>query len=160
MQKVQKLNPQRTPPLRRIRKELPPPLQMKLRITNHQKAHKLPLPLIRKQTEQAARILSGELPSLEEIHIHLVGTRTIARIHADFLQDPTPTDVITFDHGEIFICPAIAEKQRSQENLSLHHEVLTYMIHGLLHLCGQDDLTPQEFDRMRKRQSKILKSIT
>jgi probable rRNA maturation factor len=75
------------------------------------------------------------------------------------MEDPTPTDVITFHHGEIFICPEIAEKQRKEEGLSLHEEVLTYIVHGLLHLTGMNDHSKKDFEAMKKRQTTIVTKI-
>jgi len=75
------------------------------------------------------------------------------------MGDPAPTDVITFDHGEILVCPAVADKQRKAEGLSLHDEVLTYILHGLLHLCGLDDLTQKDFNLMRREQSRLLQKV-
>jgi len=43
--------------------------------------------------------------------------------------------------------------------LSLHDEVLTYILHGLLHLCGLDDLTQKDFNRMRREQSRLLQKV-
>ena len=84
------------------------------------------------------------------------------KIHAEFLRDPAPTDVITFDHGdagELIVCPAVADRQRHLENLSLSDEVLTYIIHGLLHLIGQDDLTAAAFAAMRRRQTMLRNKV-
>lgn len=92
-----------------------------------------------------------------QIEIIFVNQRCISELHQKFLNDPTPTDVITFHHGEIFICPEIAEKQRG--TLSLHHEILTYIIHGLLHLYGWEDTSPKEFNAMRREQERILKKV-
>lgn len=94
------------------------------------------------------------------MEIYFVGKKNIADLHGRFLNDPTPTDVITFHHGEIFICPAVAERQRKTTRLSLHDEVLTYIIHGMLHLCGWDDHSKRDFERMRRRQERMLKLIS
>lgn len=75
------------------------------------------------------------------------------------MDDPAPTDVITFHHGEIFVCPAIAQSQRKESGLSLHDETLTYILHGFLHLCGQDDHTPTDFTKMALLQSTLLNLV-
>ncbi len=93
------------------------------------------------------------------MEVVLVDEAESARVHREFLQDPSPTDVITFEHGELVICPAVAEQQRHIEGLSLEHEILTYVIHGCLHLCGMEDHTERGFKAMRSLQAKIRKSI-
>lgn len=80
-------------------------------------------------------------------------------MHAAFLDDPAPTDVITFDHGEILVCPAVAERQRKAEGLTLEDEVLTYILHGLLHLSGLDDHQERDFRRMRREQQRLLDRV-
>jgi len=97
--------------------------------------------------------------ALHELDIVIVGPRESGRVHAEFLDDPTPTDVISFEHGELIICPDVAEQQRHIEELSLEEEVLTYIIHGCLHLCGYDDHSDRDFHRMRREQTRIRKLI-
>jgi probable rRNA maturation factor len=80
-------------------------------------------------------------------------------VHAEFLDDPAPTDVISFEHGELIVCPEVAEQQRHIENLSLAEEVLTYIIHGCLHLCGYDDHSDADFQRMRRKQTQIRNRV-
>lgn len=105
--------------------------------------------------------LSRNIPKhLTELHVYCVTTSRIAKLHARFLNDPTPTDVITFDHGEIFICPAVAERQRKEMHLSLYQEILTYAIHALLHLCGWSDHEKNEFENMKKKQESILQDTS
>src|SRR5215472_3915247 len=43
-----------------------------------------------------------ELTKLREIFVWLISDRRMARLHRRFLNQPAPTDVLTFDHGEIF----------------------------------------------------------
>lgn len=93
------------------------------------------------------------------MEIHLVSVKEIQRLHADFLQDDTPTDVITFPYGEVFICPEVAATQRIDYQRDLYSEVLLYGIHALIHLKGFEDHTPSEFKTMKRHQEKILKTI-
>jgi len=83
----------------------------------------------------------------------------MAQVHADFLGDPTETDVITFPYGEIIVCPAVARDQGPGYGLDVEQEVLLYALHGLLHLVGYDDTTAPAFRRMARAQSRLLKQI-
>jgi probable rRNA maturation factor len=78
-------------------------------------------------------------------------------VHADFLDDPTPTDVITFHHGEILISLDTAARQAAEYRLPYEHEAALYIIHGLLHLGGWDDHNPTEAADMKTLQERILK---
>lgn len=105
----------------------------------------------------AAKEATAPLKQLEEIEIVFVSDRVISRVHADFLDDPTPTDVITFQHGEILISLDTAARQSVQYGQSYEHEAALYIIHGLLHLGGWDDHDPQEAAEMKIVQERILK---
>ncbi len=136
----------------------------KLRIYNRQKAHPLPLPWLRRVGKAAlpsclAAVKSPDAPlaALPEIEITIVDDADIARVHGDFLDDPTPTDVITFHHGEILISADTALRQGREHGQSLDHETALYLIHGLLHLAGWDDHEESEARAMAQLQEGILR---
>ena len=136
------------------------PRNPRIAIHDRQKKHPLRLPRLRRQAEAAAAILARRLPAhLDTVEVTLLTPAAIGRIHGNYLGDPAPTDVITFEHGEILVCPAVAEQQRPLEGLSLHDEVLTYILHGLLHLCGMDDHSPRDFSRMQREQDRLRKLV-
>jgi probable rRNA maturation factor len=69
-----------------------------------------------------------------------------------------PTDVLTFQHGEIFISVETAKKHARAFGNSLASELRLYIVHGLLHLHGFDDQTQAGARKMERAQSKILKA--
>ena len=93
-----------------------------------------------------------------EVEITLLGESAIAKVHGEFLDDPTPTDVITFEHGEILIGVPIAAANARKFSHPADHEVALCAIHGLLHLLGYDDLSAQERTIMHARQEEILEA--
>lgn len=129
---------------------------------NRQRAVKVDLPKIRRIVEVALPLCVSkpqrkgmELPA--EVEITLLGEAAIAKVHGEFLDDPTPTDVITFEHGEILIGVPIAAANARKFRHPADHEVALCAIHGLLHLLGYDDLTEKEKVIMHARQEEILK---
>ena len=80
----------------------------------------------------------------------------MASLHRKFLNKPGPTDVITFQHGEIFISVPTAQRQAREFRTSLARELELYIVHGLLHLHGFDDQTEAEIKRMRAAESTVL----
>ena len=62
------------------------------------------------------------LPQLSSVEVSLIGDEEIARVHSEFLEDPTPTDVITFHHGEILISVDTAEREGPLHENSLEEE--------------------------------------
>jgi len=128
---------------------------------NRQRAERLDLPKIRRIVEVALPLCVGKprkkglaLPS--EVEITLLGEAAIAKVHGEFLEDPTPTDVITFEHGEILIGVPIAAANAKKFRHPADHEVALCAIHGLLHLLGYDDLIEKERVIMHARQEEIL----
>lgn len=136
----------------------------KLRIYNRQKAYPIPLPWLRRIGKAAlpaclAAVKSPDAPLvlLPEIEITIVDDADIARVHGDFLDDPTPTDVITFHHGEILISADTALRQGREHGQSLDHETALYLVHGLLHLAGWDDHEESDARAMARLQEGILR---
>ncbi|NOY00239.1 MAG: rRNA maturation RNase YbeY [Verrucomicrobia bacterium] len=99
------------------------------------------------------------LPNLSEIEVNLVMDDKIAQLHDEFMGDPAPTDVITFHHGEIFISLETAEREGVKFGHSIEKEALLYLIHGMLHLNGHDDKTPDEREVMKSLQEQILAEV-
>src|SRR5262245_31940251 len=98
-----------------------------------------------------------DLRKLTEVFVWLISDRRIALLHRKFLGQSGPTDVITFQHGEIFISVETARRHARAFGNSLVHELKLYVVHGLLHLQGFDDQTPGEAHTMKKAQEKILR---
>jgi probable rRNA maturation factor len=101
----------------------------------------------------------ASLAMLDGIEISIVTDDVIARVHAEFLDDPTPTDVITFHHGEIIVSADTAAREGPAHGLSFDHELCLYMIHGLMHLAGWDDHDVDEAAEMKRRQEAVLVSV-
>ena len=98
-----------------------------------------------------------DLRKLSEIFIWLISDRRMAVLHRKFLGQSGPTDVMTFQHGEIFISVDTARRHARAFRNSLLRELKLYIVHGLLHLHGFDDQTPAEARKMKTAQEKILR---
>jgi probable rRNA maturation factor len=98
------------------------------------------------------------LRSLPEVEISIVSDRVIADVHLRFMSIQGPTDVITFDHGEIVMSAQTAQQYAAQYGHSLDHELALYIIHGLLHLNGYEDATARDAARMRRLQERLLRA--
>lgn len=111
------------------------------------------------ETRKARIRDAGALESLEAIEVALVDDETIARVHGEFMDDPTPTDVITFDHGEIVIGVETGARQAAEHEETLERELLRYMVHGLLHLAGHEDEEDAARERMIAEQERIVERL-
>jgi probable rRNA maturation factor len=97
-----------------------------------------------------------DLEALGEISVLIVSDRRMASLHHRFMNESGPTDVITFQHGEIFVSAKMAQRNARRFRTALIHELRLYIVHGLLHLHGFDDRTEDGAQKMRTLQEKIL----
>ena len=98
-----------------------------------------------------------------ELSLAFLTDAALARIHADFLDDPTTTDVITFEGnaalesaGEICVSPDTAATFAATHDRDFSEELTLYIVHGWLHLAGYDDLKPAKKRRMRAAESRAM----
>jgi len=97
-----------------------------------------------------------DLRKLRNVFVWLISDRRMSRLHREFLGQTGPTDVITFQHGEIFISVETAKRHARAFGNPLLRELQLYIVHGLLHLHGLDDRTQTGACKMEKMQAKIL----
>lgn len=100
------------------------------------------------------------LRKLAEISILIISNRRMSSLHQRFLNTAGPTDVITFDHGEIFISAETARKHARRFKSSTLREIQLYIVHGLLHLNGHEDRSKIGARKMEVAQQKILAAAT
>jgi probable rRNA maturation factor len=98
-----------------------------------------------------------------ELSLAFLTDAALARIHADFLDDPTTTDVITFEGnttlesaGEICVSADTAATFAATHDRDFSDELTLYVVHGWLHLAGYDDLKPAKKRRMRAAESRAM----
>lgn len=96
-----------------------------------------------------------DLRKLNHVHVWLISDRSMSILHRRFLNIDGPTDVVTFQHGEIFISVETARRNARLFRNSLPNELRLYVIHGLLHLDGFRDDTRAQGRRMRAEQKRI-----
>jgi len=111
-------------------------------------------------------ILRDEGIRSAEISVVLVDDATIRDINRNYLQHDYATDVISFllevdeasGHleGELVVSLETAVREAPAHGWTASDEALLYVVHGLLHLCGYDDLTDEARPRMRLRERQIL----
>jgi probable rRNA maturation factor len=98
-----------------------------------------------------------------ELSLAFLTDSALARLHASFLDDPTPTDVITFagapalgQAGEICVSADTARTFAAGHRHDFSEELTLYVVHGWLHLAGHDDLQPVFKKRMRAAEARAL----
>jgi probable rRNA maturation factor len=135
------------------------------------------IPLNTRLLRELTRALLEDLLALEnfDLAIHIVRAPEMARLNETFLQHSGSTDVITFDYsenpkpetrktkqflnGEIFICIDDAVAQARQFRTSWQSEIARYVVHGVLHLRGFDDLRPADRRKMKREENRQLAEL-
>jgi probable rRNA maturation factor len=109
---------------------------------------------------QLSKRKSTDLDKLHGVFVWLISDRRMAQLHRKFMHRTGPTDVLTFQHGEIFISVETGKRHARAFGNSLTSELRLYIVHGLLHLHGFDDQTRTGARKMHKAQEKILRDCS
>ncbi len=136
------------------------------------------LRLVRKEIAAAIAVLDshaakflGGCPA-GELSVAILTDPALTRIHAGFMDDPTATDVITFEGnpavgqaGEICVSADTAarfvgltgkNKPSAATQKKFSAELTLYIVHGWLHLAGYDDIQPAKKRRMRAAEKRAM----
>ena len=133
-----------------------------------------------RNAQKAVRIDAGRLKrqaqaALEEIgmgerllSILLTGDGEMARLHERWMDDPSPTDVLSFPAGAVPGGPAVSSPPRILGDIAIstetaarrrpadpQAEIRRYLIHGILHLAGHDHRTKPERLRMSRQARRL-----
>lgn len=117
----------------------------------------------------------------ESLHVHpdtelgvlLVDEAAIEQLHVQWMDEPGPTDVLSFPMdelqpgrpdaptsagllGDVVICPQVAELQAEAADHDTKQEIAVLLTHGMLHLLGFDHATPDEEAEMFGLQRDML----
>ena len=122
---------------------------------------------------------------LDEMHVHpqtdlsilLVGTDVMTDLHVKWMDEPGPTDVLSFPMdelrparaeddnepvpgllGDVVLCPEVAVRQAKEAGHSTAEELRLLTTHGILHLLGYDHAEPDEEREMFGLQARLLDS--
>lgn len=119
----------------------------------------------------ARRVLEAAGDSGAELSLVLVGDRRMRRLNRRYRGRDHPTDVLAFPLrnatgpassllGDVVISLHTAARQAKAAGHSVDREVVTLIIHGVLHLCGYDhEREEREARRMRRKERAILRSL-
>jgi probable rRNA maturation factor len=102
-----------------------------------------------------------------ELSLVFLTDAALAGLHAEFLDDPTTTDVITFEGdpalgsaGEICVSADTAAAYAQTHGRDFSAELTLYLVHGWLHLAGHDDLVPAKKRAMRRAEARAMRVVT
>ncbi|MGP7961291.1 rRNA maturation RNase YbeY [Sanguibacter sp. A247] len=108
-----------------------------------------------------------------ELSILMVDTDVMTDLHVQWMDEPGPTDVLSFPMdelrpgtedeptpagllGDVVLCPVVAAEQATTAGHSTEEEMLLLTTHGILHLLGYDHAEPEEEKEMFALQRHLL----
>lgn len=106
-----------------------------------------------------------------ELSISIVDVEEMSSLHMQWMDEPGPTDVLSFPMdemkpnsattgpgmlGDIVLCPEFAVAQAKAAGHSLQEELELLTVHGVLHLLGFDHREITERDAMFAKQDELL----
>jgi probable rRNA maturation factor len=125
-----------------------------------------------------ARYVLGEMGihPMAELSILLVDTAAMEQLHIQWMDEPGPTDVLSFPMdelrparaeddnepvpgllGDVVLCPEVAERQAKDAAHATAEELRLLTTHGILHLLGYDHAEPEEEAEMFGLQKQLLR---
>ena len=136
-----------------------------LTISNRQHTRRVRISPLRRLTKTL--LLECLLKTEFDLSVCLVNASEITSLNESFLHHKGPTDVITFDYsdtgaaggifGEIFICVDQAVSHARRFHTTWQSEMVRYIVHGLLHLCGYDDRSATSRHEMKVAENRLLR---
>ena len=144
-----------------MRHRTPPPIEVR----NAQRKVRVSTPSLQRFANIASALVwkhkrpRAEIASVPEITVLIVSDQRMAALHQEFCGLAGPTDVLTFRHGEIVISAETAARQAKIFRSTLAGEIQLYLLHGLLHLAGFDDIAPHQRKQMLQLQTKLFFSL-
>ena len=115
-------------------------------------------------SDHLSRLLTHLPRRVEQINIRLLDDAGMSELHLQWKGLEGPTDVLSWFHShsegpieaDLAIGFEVARREAEQRGHSLRQELLLYIVHGILHGCGFDDLEPEDAERMHAEEDRIL----
>ena len=118
------------------------------------------------QQHAAKALLCLKKPS-SSIAVLVINDDEMAELHQKHSGIEGTTDVLTFDNGsssdaiiaDIAVCVDVANRESKNRGHSLQHELLLYIVHGVLHCCGFDDCDKESHRKIHAEENRVLAAI-
>lgn len=112
----------------------------------------------------AQRVVDGEGAEIVFLSIILADHATVHQLNRDFLQHDYETDVLSFPlderpglvDGEVYVDLDTAAERAPEFGATFDQEARRYVVHGLLHLLGYDDASPEGKAQMHMLEDRYL----
>ncbi len=101
------------------------------------------------------------------LDVNFVDLPSIVEINNSYMKHNFPTDIVTLDFSseigrldtELFISFDVAKENAEKYNVEFNEELVRLIIHGILHVIGYDDTTPNEKRKMKRVENKLTEKF-
>jgi len=95
----------------------------------------------------------------KSLSLIFVTSRQMKEMNEFWRHRPQATTVLTFNEGDIFLCPVEIKKQALQRKIPLKKFYQILLIHSILHLFGYTHDKKKDREKMENLEQKILLSL-
>jgi probable rRNA maturation factor len=113
-----------------------------------------------------SNVALSENKNIETISVIFCSDDYLLSVNKEYLNHDYYTDIITFDYsvdteisGDLFISIDRVKENATEFNVPFLNELHRVLVHGVLHLCGYGDKSPDEETLMRSKEDFYLLSI-
>ncbi len=110
------------------------------------------------------RVIVQEKLQLESLNYIFCSDQYLWKMNKEYLEHDTYTDIITFDNSsgekmveaDVFISVDRVKENAQIQNITFLQELYRVMVHGILHLMGFNDKTPNQKRVMSEKEDACI----
>jgi probable rRNA maturation factor len=123
------------------------------------------VPRLEERIVRSIRVAQDTVPDVMVESVVLTDDRTVRQLNTRHRGRNKPTNVLTFEPagfgggGELVLALGVVRREAAAEGKSLAHHLAHLLVHGVLHLDGEDHHHPGDARRMEMAESRILSRL-
>jgi probable rRNA maturation factor len=123
------------------------------------------VPRLEERVLRSIRVARNSVPDVVVDTVVLTDDRTVRQLNARHRGRNKPTNVLTFEPagydsgGELVLALGVMRREAMAERKTLAQHLAHLLVHGVLHLDGEDHHHPGDARRMEMAESRILSQL-
>lgn len=112
------------------------------------------VPRLERWVRQAAAAAGGQGGT-----VLLTSDGAVRRLNRTFRGKDKPTNVLTFDSGDVALAAGVVRREAAAQGRRVAHHLAHLVVHGVLHLQGEDHGAAGEARRMEMAEARVLRRL-
>ena len=109
-----------------------------------------------KQILRKVNLVIQKNKAVSEIGLVFVSAKKIQELNKTYRGQDKPTNVLSFEGGDIVICPEVAKAEAKESGFTQKYWMTHLVVHGILHLAGYGHERPRDILDMEKAEREAL----